>query len=100
MKTKLLAIMLLAGSSMFAETRVAIGLGFGGNGGGFNQPGPDYTWVDGYRSQNHGRDRWVAGYWNRQPFNRGHDRSRDFDHHNSNHSNDERNGHALGFRDQ
>jgi hypothetical protein len=79
MKTKLLAMMLLAGGSMFAQTRVSVGIGFGGVGAGFYQPppsyasnippcpGPDYTWVDGYSSQNHGRNTWVAGYWNRRP---------------------------------
>jgi hypothetical protein len=86
MKTKLLAMMLLAGGSMFAQTRVSIGVGFGGHGGaGFYQtppsyayasnippcPGPDYTWVDGYWSQDYGRNTWVAGYWNRLPFNSG-----------------------------
>jgi len=73
-------MMLLAGSSMFAQTRFSIGVGFGGHGAGFYQPppsyasnippcpGPDYTWVDGYWSQDYGRDTWVAGYWYRQPF--------------------------------
>ncbi len=84
MKTKLLAIMLLAGGSMFAETRVAIGIGFRGHGAGFYQPPPsyasrippcpgsDYTWVDGYWSQKRGHNTWLAGYWNRQPTDCGH----------------------------
>jgi hypothetical protein len=83
MKTKLLTIMLLAGGSIFAQTRVSIGIGLGGHGAGFYQPppsyasivppcpGPDFIWVDGYWSQNHGRNTWVAGYWNRRPFSRG-----------------------------
>jgi hypothetical protein len=83
MKTKLLAMMLLAGGAMFAQTRFSIGVGFGGQGAGFYQPppsyasnippcpGPDYTWVDGYWSQDYGRNTWVAGYWNRQPFSSG-----------------------------
>src|SRR5438552_12887399 len=79
MKTKLLAMMLLAGGSMFAQTRFSVGVGFGG--GGFNQapaqyvsnippcPGPGYTWVDGYWSQDYGRQFWVNGYWTApQPF--------------------------------
>jgi len=53
MKTKLLAMMLLAGGSMFAQTRFSVGIGF-------NQPapvyasnippcpGPGYTWLNGY----------------------------------------------------
>src|SRR5438128_3253618 len=82
MKTKLLAMMFLAGGSMFAQTRFSIGIGLGGRGAGFYQPppyayntppcpGPDYTWVDGYWSQNYGRNTWVDGYWNRQPFSSG-----------------------------
>jgi len=79
MKTKLLAMMLLAGGSMFAQSRFSVGIGFGG-GGNFNQPppayasnippcpGPDYTWVDGYWAQGYGGETWVAGYWSRQPF--------------------------------
>jgi len=80
MKTKLLAMMLLAGGAMFAQTRVSIGVGFGGRGAGFYQaplsyssnipqcPGPGYTWVDGYWSQDYGRNTWVSGYWYRQPY--------------------------------
>jgi WXXGXW repeat (2 copies) len=79
MKTKLLAMMLLAGGSMFAQTRFSIGLGFGTQGAGFYQappayaanippcPGPGYTWVDGYWTNNFGRQTWVAGYWNAPP---------------------------------
>jgi hypothetical protein len=91
MKTKLLAMMLLAGGSMFAQTRFSIGMGFGGRGAGFDQPppsyasnippfpGPDYTWVDGYWSQDYGRSTWVAGYWTRQPFNNGYQFAPRFD---------------------
>ena len=84
MKTKLLAMMLLAGGSifaptMFAQTRFSIGLGFGTQGGGFYQappayasnippcPGPGYTWVDGFWTNDYGRRTWVAGYWNAPP---------------------------------
>ena len=89
MKTKLLAIMLFAGGSMFAETHFAIGIG--GQGAGFYQPppsyasrippcpGPDYSWVDGYWSQNHGRNSWVAGYWNKQPARSGRQVAQRFD---------------------
>jgi len=85
MKTKLLAMMLLAGSSMFAETRFSVGVGFGGHRGGFYQappsyasnippcPGPGYTWVDGYWSQAYGRNVWVSGNWYRQPFSAGYE---------------------------
>jgi hypothetical protein len=85
MKTKLLAMVLLAGGSIFAQPRVSIGIGFGGHGAGFYQPppsyayasnipprpGPDYAWVDGYWAQDYGRNNWVAGYWNRRPFRSG-----------------------------
>ncbi len=97
MKTKLLAMMLLAGGSMFAQSRFSVGIGF-------NQPapvyasnippcpGPGYTWVDGYWSQNYGQPVWIAGYWSAPVFStgfgfaprfdndfRGGDRGRDFD---------------------
>jgi len=60
---------------MFAQSRFSVGIGFGGNDGGFYQPppayasnippcpGPGYTWVDGYWSQDYGRPVWVAGFW-------------------------------------
>ena len=79
MKTKLLAMMLLAGGSMFAQTRFSIGLGFGSQGAGFYQappayaanippcPGPGYTWVDGYWTNDYGRQVWVAGFWSAPP---------------------------------
>src|SRR5579864_7482946 len=77
MKTKLLAMMLLAGGAMFAQTRVSIGVGFGGRGAGFYQaplsyasnippcPGPGYT--------------WVSGYWYRQPYSSGYQVAPRFD---------------------
>ena len=79
MKTKMLAMMLLAGGSMFAQTRFSIGVGFGSQGAGFYQsapayaanippcPGPGYTWVDGYWTNDYGRQVWVAGYWDAPP---------------------------------
>ena len=92
MKTKLLAMMLLAGGSMFAETRLSIGIGFGGHGAGFYQPppsyasiippcpGPDYTWVD--------------GYWYRQPFISTYQVAPRFD---NRYDRDDRRGLAPGF---
>jgi len=80
MKTKLLAMMLLAGGSMFAQTRFSIGLGFGSQGAGFYQappayasnippcPGPGYTWVDGYWTNDYGREVWVPGFWSAPVF--------------------------------
>jgi hypothetical protein len=89
MKTKLLAMMLLAGGSMFAQTRFSVGIGF-------NQParvyasnippcpGPGYTWLNVYwhapivrarfgfapRFDNHFRDRDVRA----RGFDRDHER--------------------------
>ncbi len=88
MKTKLFAILLLAGSSLFARTHISIGVGFGG----FYPPapvyayapppayyappvryvapypGPGYTWVDGYYYPAGPRWAWRAGYWARRPY--------------------------------
>jgi hypothetical protein len=114
MKTKLLAMMLLAGGSMFAQTRFSVGIGFGGQGAGFYQPppsyasnipprpGPDYTWVDGYWSQNYGRNTWVAGYWNRQPFSNGYQvaprfDNRSFDNRSNDGDDDDRQSFTRGF---
>lgn len=64
---------------MFAQTRFSIGLGFGTQGAGFYQappayaldippcPGPGYTWIDGYWTNDYGRENWVAGYWSAPP---------------------------------
>jgi hypothetical protein len=64
MKTKLrlLAVALIAGGTMFAQSRLSIGVGFGGYGPGAYPPpayaqyqppcpGPGYSWVDGYWRQ-------------------------------------------------
>jgi hypothetical protein len=82
MKTKLLVLALLAGGSMFAQTRFSFGINIGGRAPGYYAqapayagvrppcPGPDYSWVDGYWGQNYGRNVWVPGYWNRVPYAR------------------------------
>ena len=54
MKTKLLAMMVLAGGSMFAQNRVSMSTTFGEHGAGFYQPPPSRT--------------TLAGNSNRQPF--------------------------------
>jgi hypothetical protein len=83
MKTKLLAMMLLAGGSMFAQTRFSVGVGVGGYGAGVYQqpapygysippdPGPGYAWIDGYWSQGYGSPVWIPGYWNAPVFRGG-----------------------------
>jgi WXXGXW repeat (2 copies) len=71
MKKKLLALTMLVGGSLFAETHFFIGVGIGTPGYYAPAPrpvvavrppcpGPDYTWVDGYWAPNRV---WVAGYW-------------------------------------
>jgi hypothetical protein len=76
MKTKLLAMMLLAGGSMFAQTRFSVGVGIGGYSAGvYQQPppygygvppcAPGYIWVDGYCVPDYGPNVVVGGYWNR-----------------------------------
>ena len=81
MKTKLrfLAVALIAAGTMFAQTRLSIGVGVGGYGPGYYPPpayaqqyappcpGPDYTWVDGYWAPQGGRNVWIGGFW-RAPF--------------------------------
>ncbi len=81
MKTKLLAILLLAGTSMFAGTHFSVGVGFGG---GYYAPppppvayyapppapGPGFTWVGGYYYPVGPHYYWHAGYWARPPYAR------------------------------
>ena len=78
-KLKLLAVALIAGGTMFAQTRLSIGVGVGGYGPGYYPPpayaeqyvppcpGPDYTWVDGYWTPQGGRNVWIGGFW-RAPY--------------------------------
>jgi hypothetical protein len=85
MKSKLLALMLLAGSAAFAGPRIAVGVGvgFGAPVGYYAAPppayvppaayvapapGPNYAWVGGYWYPNAGRYAWRAGYWAPRPF--------------------------------
>src|ERR1700719_3247111 len=113
MKTKLLAMMLLAGGSMFAQTRFSIGLGFGSQGAGFSPappayasnippcPGPGYTWVDGYWTNDYGRQVWVPGFWNAPPVFTGYVAPR-FDNHFVDRDDrrfEDRDDHRFGDRD-
>ncbi len=85
MKTlpRLLALTLLIGGAMFAQTRLSFGISIGGGGYGpgyypplvYQQyvpvyPGPGYTWIDGYWAPQYGRRVWIDGYW-RAPMVRG-----------------------------
>lgn len=81
MKTKLLALVLLAGSSVFAGTHFSVGIGVGG---GYYAPPPPppayyapplapgygYTWVGGYYYPVGPRWHWHADYWARPPYAR------------------------------
>ncbi len=83
MKTRLLAVLLLRGSSLFAETHFSIGVGIGVP--GYYPPppppvvvyerppcpDPGDTWVDGYWYPVGPRYYWHAGYWARPPYARG-----------------------------
>jgi len=74
MKTKLMAILLVAGGSLFAETHFSIGVNVGGPRYYAPAPvvayrpacpGPGYVWVDGY---NDGYGNWINGYWSLPPY--------------------------------
>lgn len=83
MKTKLLALLLLAGSSAFAA-HFSVGIGIGGPAYGYGYyapppppvvayappayPGPGYTWVGGYYYPVGPRYVYRAGYWARPPY--------------------------------
>ena len=83
MKTKLLALLFLAGTSMFAGPRFFVGINVGPSYGyGYYAPPPPapvyayrpaypgygYTWVDGYYYPAGPRYAWRAGYWARPPY--------------------------------
>ena len=88
MKFKLLAVLLLAGSSMFAATRFFVGVGIGNYGYAPRPfavygpppapyasyvtriPGAGYSWVPGYWYPEGRRWGWRAGYWARPPYAR------------------------------
>jgi hypothetical protein len=78
MKTKLMAMMLLAGGALMAETHVSIGVNLGGPVGyrpapppqvavayRAASPGPGYVWVDGYYDE---YGAWYEGYWTLPPY--------------------------------
>jgi hypothetical protein len=62
MKKKLIALVLLAGSSAFAQSRFSVGIGIGAPVVASRpfSPGPGYTWVDGYYDP---YGAWMNGYW-------------------------------------
>jgi hypothetical protein len=82
MKTKLLAMILLGSSALFADTNFYFGIGVGGPRGGRyavqppppppmryaipRNPGRGYVWVPGYWVWTGYRYNWQDGYWTRQ----------------------------------
>ena len=88
MKTKLFALMLLAGGALMAAPRFFVGVGYRGYYGPYAAPAPvyyaappvaryapvpvapgaGYTWVGGYWYPYAGRYTWRAGYWARPPY--------------------------------
>jgi WXXGXW repeat (2 copies) len=68
MKTKLLGILLLAGSSLFAQTRFGVSVGPPPR---YYAPPryyrPGYTWIGGYWQPAGPRWVWRSGYWGRRP---------------------------------
>jgi len=89
MKTKLLVLLLMAGSSMFAATHFSFGVSVGGYPYyaprpvavyaappapvyeyATPAPGPGYYWVNGYWYPNGARYAWRGGYWARPPYAR------------------------------
>lgn len=86
-RTKLLILLVLAGTPVFADERF-----FGAANGGYDDgyynpppppppaayysrppcPGPDYSWIDGYWYPAGPRYAWRAGYWTRPPYARAH----------------------------
>ena len=81
MKTKLLILFLLAGTSVFAA-HLFVGVGVGPAYGYYAAPpppapvvsyaapypGPGYSWVGGYYYPAGPRWSWHAGYWARPPY--------------------------------
>ena len=84
MKSKLLVILLLAGSSLYARSHFSLGIGIGYGGYGYYAPppppvyysyrppcpGPGYAWINGYWVPSGPRYAWRAGYWGRRPYAR------------------------------
>jgi hypothetical protein len=80
MKTKLLALIFLAGASAFAETHFSIGIDVGPRYGYYAPPppprvayvtpapGPGFVWVSGYWYPSGSRYAWRDGYWARRPY--------------------------------
>jgi hypothetical protein len=74
MKTKLMAMALLAGGALLAQPRFGIGVTIGGPAYRTPAPvvvayrppcpGPEYVWIDGYWDG----PTWIDGYWGLPPY--------------------------------
>jgi len=80
MKTKLMAMLIVAGGSLFAQ-HLSVGVGIGAPGyygvrpvaplpvvvGAYRPPcpGPGYAWIDGYYGA---YGNWIGGYWTLPPY--------------------------------
>ena len=77
MKSKWMAVMLMAGGAMLAPAQVAVGVQFGRPAPVMAPapvavdayrppcPGPGYVWIDGYYDQ---YGNWIEGYWALPPY--------------------------------
>jgi hypothetical protein len=72
MKKLLLAAILLAGTSVFGQVSVGIRIGAPPAPRVLrvrpNNPGPGYSWLDGYWYPSNNRYVWHAGYYTRPPY--------------------------------
>jgi hypothetical protein len=72
---KLIALALLAGSSLFAAPAIGVGIEIGAPPAPPHAyyarpaaPGPGYTWVSGFYEPVGGQYRWREGYWAARPY--------------------------------
>ncbi|HLG97305.1 MAG TPA: YXWGXW repeat-containing protein [Bryobacteraceae bacterium] len=72
MKTKLLALTLLAAGCVFGQVSIGVRIGPPPPPRVVrvvpSRPGPDYVWIDGYWYVVNGRYVWHAGYWTLPPY--------------------------------
>src|SRR5689334_226733 len=75
MKTKLLALILMAGGSMFAQSRFSVGVSIGsGPGPVYYRPAPvamrayrpGFVWVEGHMIRTRFGREWIPGHWERR----------------------------------
>ena len=77
MKPKLLALVLLAGSSLFAAPALGVGIEIGAPPPPPRvhyvrpvAPGPNHVWINGYYEPLGAQFRWREGYWAPRPYPR------------------------------